>query len=244
MVDRGYGDSTLADLYDALNPWGPSDDFYLDLLMSAGSVLDVGCGTGALLRRAREAGHSGRLCGLDPAEAMLDVARTRPDVEWVLGDLASVGWDREFDLVVMTGHVFQVFVSDDSIGATLTAVRSALGDGGLVAFETRNPVVRPWEAWTPDNGVEVTGADGAVVRVEHRVETPVDGDVVRFVTTFSSPHWDRRRVSASSLRFLDAAALRGFLSGAGLAIEAQFGDWGRNPLTDTSREIVTLARRV
>ncbi len=38
--------------------------------------------------------------------------RARSDVEWVLGDLGSADWDREFDLVVMTGHAFQVFVED------------------------------------------------------------------------------------------------------------------------------------
>ena len=56
--------------------------------MAARAVLDVGCGTGSLLRRARELGHEGRLCGLDPAAAMLAQARTRPDVEWRLGDLS------------------------------------------------------------------------------------------------------------------------------------------------------------
>ncbi len=39
---------------------------------------------------------------------MLDQARRRSDVEWVLGDLATAQWDREFDLAVMTGHAFQV----------------------------------------------------------------------------------------------------------------------------------------
>jgi len=47
-VDRAYSDHSLAELYDLLNPWGPSDEFYLGLTMSAASVLDVGCGTGAL----------------------------------------------------------------------------------------------------------------------------------------------------------------------------------------------------
>ncbi|WP_443073137.1 class I SAM-dependent methyltransferase [Streptomyces sp. S465] len=67
----------------------------------ARSVLDVGCGTGALLRRAREDGHTGRLCGLDPGAGMLEVARARPDVESALGDAVSARrWHREFDLVV------------------------------------------------------------------------------------------------------------------------------------------------
>ena len=190
--------------------------------MSAEAVLDVGCGTGALLRRAREAGHAGRLCGLDPADAMLDQARTRSDIEWVLGDLASVAWDQEFDLVVMTGHAFQVFVEDDELRASLAAIRSALTEDGHFAFETRNPLVREWERWNPDS---------------------VDGDVVSFTTTFTSPGWDRPQVSRSTLRFLDADSLASFLSGAGLAIEEQFGDWDRQPLTDTSPEIITIARR-
>ncbi len=46
-----------------------------------------------------------------------------------------------------------------------------------------------------------------------------------------------------ALRFLDPEALSSFLSGAGLTIEEQFGDWTRRPLTDTSPEIITIARR-
>jgi hypothetical protein len=38
------------------------------------------------------------------------VAGTRGDIEWVLGDATSMRWDREFDLVVMTGHVFQLLI--------------------------------------------------------------------------------------------------------------------------------------
>lgn len=241
MTDRSFSDVSLAALYDALNPWGPSDDFYLDLVMSARSVLDVGCGTGRLLGRAREAGHEGRLCGLDPAAAMLVQARRRAAVEWVLGDLASARWEREFDLVVMTGHVFQVLVGEEELRSSLAAVREALTDDGRFVFETRNPAARAWESWTPERVREVSDTHGDVVRVRHEVETPVLGDRVTFTETFEHPGWERPRVSRSTLRFLGADALSGFLGDAGLAVHEQFGDWERGPLSATAPEIITVA---
>ncbi|MFF4351717.1 class I SAM-dependent DNA methyltransferase [Streptomyces sp. NPDC001530] len=242
MADRSFSDIPLAALYDALNPWGPSDDFYLDLVMSARSVLDVGCGTGRLLGRAREAGHEGRLCGLDPAAAMLVQARRRAAAEWVLGDLASACWEREFDLVVMTGHAFQVLVSDEELRSTLARVRRALTADGRFVFETRNPAARAWESWTPDQAREVTDAHGDVVRVWHDVETPVAGDRVTFTETFDHPAWERPRTSRSTLRFLAPYALDRFLTEAGLAVDERYGDWGRGPFTPTAPEIITVTR--
>ncbi len=244
MVDRLFSEPDLAALYDLFCPWEPRGDFsfYLPLVMSAGAVLDVGCGTGALLRGAREDGHTGRLCGLDPAEAMLDVARARTDVAWILGDPASFGRPEVFDLVVMTGHAFQVFIEDDQLRESLAAIRSVLAEDGRFAFETRNPPARAWECWTPENAVEVVCADGSMVRMSHEVDTPVAGNLVSFTITFTSDRWERPQVSRSTLRFLDDERLSAFLSDAGLAIEEQFGDWGRQPLTETSPEIITIAR--
>ncbi len=50
-------------------------------------------------------------------------------------------------------------------------------------------------------------------------------------------------MSRGALRFIDAATLAAFLAGAGLTIEAQYGDWDRSPLADTSPEIITIARK-
>jgi len=245
VVDRLFSEPSLAELYDRFCPWEERGDFtfYLPLVMSAETALDVGCGTGQLLRRARQDGHSGRLCGLDPADAMLDQARTRSDIEWILGDLATLDCDHEFDLVVMTGHAFQVLIDDDEMRASLAVIRSVLSEDGRFAFETRNPLARPWEAWTPDNAVEVVCGGDALVRMAHEVETPFDGSVVSFTTTFSTPGWDRPQVSRSTLRFLDANSLSSLLSDAGLAIEEQFGDWDGQPLTAVSPEIITIAGR-
>ena len=58
---------------------------------------------------------------------MLAQARRRPDIEWVLGDLGSVSWEQEFDLVVMSGHAFQVLLGDEEIRAALAAIRAGAG---------------------------------------------------------------------------------------------------------------------
>ena len=243
MVDRIFANTVLAELYDTFSLHRRDFDFYLPLLMSAESILDVGCGTGELLHTAREAGHSGRLCGLDPAAAMLDQARQKQtNVEWTLGDLSSLNWRREFDLVVMTGHAFQVFVDDDQLRDALAAIRSLLTEDGRFAFETRNPLARAWERWSPDHAVEVE-YNGQTVRMARQVENPVTGDLVSFTHTFTSPSWDQPQVSRSTLRFLDLDSLSSFLSRTGFAVEEQFGDWEGQPLTETSPEIITVARR-
>ncbi|WP_428986364.1 class I SAM-dependent methyltransferase [Streptomyces camelliae] len=244
MVDHVFTDLTLAALYDRLNPWGRGDDFYLGLVREARSVLDIGCGTGQVLRRARAEGHRGRLTGLDPAPAMLVQARrARPDVEWVLGDMRTRLWHGEFDLAVMTGHAFQELVGDEEIRHCLRGVRAALGDGGRFVFETRNPAARAWERWTPDRVHEITAEDGTSVRVWHEVQGDgLCGGRVRFTETYDGDRWAAPQVCPSVLRFLDREPLEGFLTEAGLTVVAQYGDWGRGPVTPASPEIITVAR--
>jgi SAM-dependent methyltransferase len=245
VVDHLFSEPRLAVLYDRWHPWEQRADFafYVPLVLDASSVLDVGCGTGELLRVAREQGHGGRLCGLDPAAAMLDQARSRTDVEWVLGDLSVVTFEREFDLVVMTGHAFQVLVTDDELRVALAAGQRALRPGGRFVFETRNPTARGWEAWAPEHAVELVADDGAIVRAAHRVVAPFDGRTVTFTVTFTSAAWPEPRVSHSTLRFLAPRQLDGFLAGAGLRVTERFGDFDRQPLTEASPEIVVVAER-
>jgi hypothetical protein len=56
------------------------------------------------------------------------------------------------------------------------------------------------------------------VRLMLDVEAPFDGRTVSFTETFSARGWERPRVSRSTLRFLEARRLEGFLTGAGFVI--------------------------
>lgn len=234
-----------AALYDVLNPWDPrrpDDGFFHRLVMASEAVLDLGCGTGAMLRHARDTGHRGRLVGLDPNPAMLARARRHDDVTWVAGSADQADWDAEFDLATMAGHAFQCLVTDVELRASLSAIHASLRSGGEFAFSTRHPQARAWEGWTPDNVSEVTDAAGRRLRTWHEV-TAVVGDVVTFTATVAAPDGAFRYVQHARLRFLDEPTLTGFLTEAGFTLDTVHGDWDGSPVGPGSGELVVVARR-
>jgi ubiquinone/menaquinone biosynthesis C-methylase UbiE len=244
-LDEAYTDAEFARLYDAENPWHPMDDFYQRLDLAAASVLDVGCGTGTRLARTREAGHPGRLVGVDPAEAMLAMARAKTSaVEWIRGDAQTLQLAARFELLTMTGHAFQLLLDDAAALAALENFRRHLTpSGGLLAFETRNPAARPWQRWTrEETHLEIAAPDGEPY--ESWVEAAVahDGDLVTFRGVLRSLRSGQVRTTSNTLRFVDLAHLRDLLADAGFTTEAWYGDWDASPVTPTSPEVVVLAR--
>ncbi len=245
VVDAAYGERRLAALYDALNPWGPSEDFYLDHVMRAGSVLDAGCGTGQLLARARQDGHTGHLTGLDPAPGMLAVARARrDDITWVQGDVRALHLRRTFELITMTGHAFQVLLGDDDIRAALDGFHHHLAPGGRLIFEIRNRAARAWERWIPAlTRTLVRAPGGEDYEVAYEFRGTREPGLVDYATIFRSRATGEVFVSPSTLHFADPGHLRSLLGGAGFAVGGWFGDWDRSEVTPASREIIVIAAR-
>jgi SAM-dependent methyltransferase len=243
IVDRPYDEPVLAGLYDVLNPWGPGDDYYIELVMSARSVLDLGCGTGQLLRRAAADGHSGVLVGVDPAAAMLaEASRDVGPVTWLQGDARTVDLGRLFELITMTGHAFQEFLTDDDVRMLLSNVRRHLEPGGRFAFETRNPAARAWERWVPEHSrVRVEAPSGESVEVAHELQRRIEPDLVEFTSTARFAGGSAPLTSRSTLRFIDPDHLRTLLEEAGFRIDGWFGDWDRTPVTTSGPEVIVVA---
>jgi len=94
------------------------------------SVLDAGCGTGRVA--VELAARGADVVGVDVDPSMLDVARgKRPDLTWVLGDLASVDLGRIFDVVVLAGNVM-IFLAPGSEAAVVANLARHVAPGGAV----------------------------------------------------------------------------------------------------------------
>jgi SAM-dependent methyltransferase len=241
MTCDSYGDPRLSAVYDALNPPAADSAFYLDLAGNRPrTILDMGCGTGWLAADLAARGHA--VTGADPAGAMLDIARARPGgdrVAWVRSDAAGLDLATRFDLIVMTGHVFQVFLDDATTLASLKTLRRHLGPGGRLAFETRNPAVREWQEWTAEETRTQAVTSGIPVTVHYDV-TSISGEIITYETHFEFGPGDRN-VSIGHLRFIDAGKLSQLLTAAGFTDLTWFGNWDRSALADSSPEIIVIA---
>ena len=235
-----YQNAQIAEIYDLVNPWAQDTDFYLSL---AGprpcGVLDIGCGTGMLCCALAERGH--RVTGVDPAAAMLAVAKSKPHaerVEWVESSAQSYKAHRRFDLIVMTGHAFQILPTDADALAVLETMRGHLKERGRVAFETRNPRVDwagEWAARPP----LVRMLPGAQL-VETLEITGKDGEFISFQTSYRFPHVTL--TTSSTLRFPSREHVEILIKRSGLVVRDVFGDWDAGPFEATrSREVIFIA---
>ena len=132
-VPRGEAYDARMEAQSGPNPHGEAD-FVEDVARRLGkpsaSVLDGGCGTGrvaiVLARRGFE------VAGVDIDPAMLATAqRKAPELEWTLGDLATVRLERTFDVAVLAGNTM-IFVGRGREEAVLANVATHLRPGGLL----------------------------------------------------------------------------------------------------------------
>lgn len=140
------------------------------------SVLDIGCGSGRLLRKAHDYWPEAQLCGVDPAQKMLEVARQlTPEACFYLGSGEALPLpDASVDLALSTIS----FHHWHDQAAGVREVARVLRAGG--AFLLADFTLPPWLAWLPrvhsaaqmralfeQAGLAVQAQPGPVVRFVH-----------------------------------------------------------------------------
>lgn len=108
-------------------------------------VLDVGCGTGYLLRRlAKRCPHASELAGIDPARSMIELAEQAVDdlrIRFTVGTAERLPYpDDAFDLVVSTTS-FDHWA--DQRAGLVECARALTPGGHLVVADLFSPVLLP-----------------------------------------------------------------------------------------------------
>jgi ubiquinone/menaquinone biosynthesis C-methylase UbiE len=242
-VDPAFARFDMARLYDAFNHHGEDGDFYENITKTPCRVLDIGCGTGSVTLSLAELGHT--VTGVDPADGMLQVARAKDEqgrVAWVQAPAAEFTLPDRFDLAIMTGHVFQVFLDDAETLAALRNIHRHMAPGGRLILESRNPQDRAWEDWTRENTREQQVIEGiGPVDVYYQIKN-VQGEHVTFDAVFTILDTDETLVSESRLRFAPLDTIQRLLSAAGFGEVKLLGWWDGTPYSETSPEIIAIAR--
>jgi SAM-dependent methyltransferase len=240
VADAIFGEPRLAGIYDPLDPDRSDLDAYLALAeeFSAGSVLDIGCGTGTLACLLAARGLE--VIAADPAAASLDVARRKPGaggVRWLRAEAAALP-ALGADLATMTGNVAQVFITDEEWAAALGAVRGALRPGGRLVFESRDPARKAWLEWNRDQTYRRVVIPGAGPVETWTDLTGAEGSLISFRMTFVFGRDGAVLTSDSTLRFRSRNELAGSLAAGGLLV-----DEVRDAPDRPGRELVFIARR-
>lgn len=221
MPDAIFSDPRLAAIYDWMELERPDLDSYMAMAreFKAKSVLDVGCGTGTLCILLARSGLA--VTGVDPAEASLDVARSKlggEAVRWITGYATQLP-PMKVDLVLMTANVAQVFVSDDDWSQTIRAIHQRLKPDGRFVFESRNPARKAWLGWTREQTEVVTTIPG-IGKVTGWCELlNVTEPLVSFRWTYAFAESNEIVTSDSTLRFRSQTEVERSLVANGFVVE-------------------------
>jgi SAM-dependent methyltransferase len=245
MTSSLYRDHALATFYDAAASKERKDfAFCVSLAEKARTVLDLGCGTGELAVALAGKPGGKNVVGVDPAKGMLALAAARKggqNVEWLRGDARTVRLDRTFDLIILTGHAFQVFLEDEDRRACLTTIAAHLASGGVFAFDSRNPDFP---------GSKERTREQTETRFQHRELGAVKAwnissyDAETRILTYSNHYTvlatGEEHSGTDRIAYTPQSELADLVEAAGLRVDHWLGDWDGSAFHATAYDIIPV----
>jgi SAM-dependent methyltransferase len=198
--------------------------------LTGSRALDVGCGTGKSILPLLELGYD--VVGCDAADGMLAEAarKTGPEVRLVHAAAEDLPLLGSFDYVTCLNDVCNYITDPDRLAAAFERIAANLADDGVLVFDANTPGTYQgffaqthwrendagkfvWHGSAPD-AFEPNGLVEATIEIfEHET-----GDLWR--------HQTSRHVQ----RHYDEPVLAALLAGAGLRIDALYGQTDAGPL--------------
>lgn len=151
----GYDAKTKLDVEAALEP------LRRHALGPETALVDLGCGTGLLAAAA--ASEAGRVIGVDPSPAMLEVARRRSDaVEWIEAGFLTYEHEGDPPHLVHSRHALH-HLPDFWKGVALARIHDLLAPGGILVL---SDLVYDFEPAEADHRIEEWLAGAAATPAE------------------------------------------------------------------------------
>lgn len=245
-----------AEMYDRYSLDMRDVDFLLSVIGPPPKrVLEIACGSGRILVPLAKAGYSA--AGLDFDGAMLD--RIAPKAEgltglsWRRADVIADEWETGFDVVLLAGNIlFNIISGTDYEEAQRTLIEKAAGalvPGGGVYIEYGyfahpeavfgDPAERViWEGSDSEGNTGRMSLIGSTYDPESRI--------TKFTRRFEMTLGDGRTVRQdipSRKHFASLEQLHGWLDAAGFDLEAEYGDFERNPVGENTNRAMLWAKK-
>ena len=220
---------------------------------TGGPILEIGAGTGRILIPLAEAGFS--VVGVDSSPGMLAVARQKvksarlgKKITLVEADARDFQLNRLFPLAFVALNTFGHFGEPGEPECVLERLRVHLQPGGLLALDLPNPTAG---AFGDTNGLllhEYTRpgptADSQTVKLRSQLLDEIDQRInVSVMYDEVNPSGEVRRTLASFvLRYFYAHEIELLLRLAHFTVEAIYGSYELDALTDRSERMLVVAR--
>jgi len=226
-------------------------------LMSAGRVLEVGCGTGRVLLPIARKGIP--ITGIDQSPAMLERCHQKLDAEdetvrasvrLEQMDMRNFDLDDRYSLATIPFRPMQHMISvNDQLG-TLRSIHRHLQPGGHLVFDVFNPDLGRIAAGPSEEKEDTPERelpDGRRIRRTGRmtgVNKSEQTNNIELIYYVVYPDGRTERlVQTFAMRWYTRYEMEHMLERCGFGLKALYGNFDRSALTDSSPEMIFVAER-
>ncbi len=233
-------------IYDRMEEFREDVDLYLDMVGDKPvNILEAACGSGRILVPLAEAGHT--VSGFDRNDKMLELIARKSSLSNLncrQMDAIEGDWGSDYDIVIMGGNLLLnvegVLPYEDIQRLFISKAAKALKTGGHLILEF-GLFAHPEKIFAPNEGRLIyEGADASgvygkffVINTSYDSATQMASGSRRF--DFTMPDGETASVYQTWAKHVPTLTqVHRWLRESGLEVEEEYGDFRRNPISETT----------